>query len=48
MDGLTIIVCIILHYLVDLKAMKYRIVSNQIFSVKLKIHSPPNQFYQIK
>ena len=23
-DGLTIIVCIILHYLVDLKAMKYR------------------------
>ena len=24
MDGLTIIVCIILHYLVDLKPMKYR------------------------
>ena len=24
MDGLTIIVCIILHYLVDLKAIKYR------------------------
>ena len=24
MDGLTIIVCIILHYLADLKEMKYR------------------------